>query len=150
MGEVYRAHDSRLWRDVALKVLPDAVRLEPGRLARFEQEARALAALNHPGIAAIYGVEEGPAERGHQVLEASCSSLSRAARWPDWRGIVLCEPGRRVDGVQVETASRIWQAGTMSKLIDLQGLSGTGGRSGVYDIARDGRIVIIKSSTPTH
>ena len=59
MGEVYRAHDARLRRDVALKVLPDAMRLEPGRLARFEQEARALAALNHPGIAAIYGVEEG-------------------------------------------------------------------------------------------
>ena len=67
MGEVYRAHDSRLRRDVALKVLPDAMRLEPGRLARFEQEARALAALNHPGIAAIYGVEEGPAEAGHPV-----------------------------------------------------------------------------------
>ena len=59
MGEVYRVHDSRLRRDVALKVLPDATRLEPGRLARFEQEARALAALNHPGIASIYGVEEG-------------------------------------------------------------------------------------------
>ena len=67
MGEVYRAHDSRLRRDVALKVLPDAVRLEPGRLARFEQEARALAVLNHPGIAAIYGVEEGPPAAGHPI-----------------------------------------------------------------------------------
>jgi Tol biopolymer transport system component len=58
MGEVYRAHDTKLGRDVALKILPQAFRSEPERLARFEREARALAALNHPNIAAIYGVEE--------------------------------------------------------------------------------------------
>ena len=58
MGEVYRAHDSRLRRDVAIKILPDAVRNDPDRLSRFEQEARALAALSHPNIAAIYGVED--------------------------------------------------------------------------------------------
>jgi serine/threonine-protein kinase len=59
MGEVYRAHDTRLRRPVALKVLPDALRLDPARVARFEHEARALASLNHPGIAAIYGIAEG-------------------------------------------------------------------------------------------
>ena len=60
MGEVYRAHDTNLGRDVALKVLPTAFALDPGRLARFKREAQVLAALNHPHIAAIYGLEESP------------------------------------------------------------------------------------------
>ena len=58
MGEVYRAHDSKLGRDVALKVLPAAFQADPDRLARFEREARALASLNHPNIATIYGLEQ--------------------------------------------------------------------------------------------
>lgn len=58
MGEVYRARDTRLGRDVAIKVLPDPFASIPGRLARFELEARVLATLNHPHIAAIYGIEE--------------------------------------------------------------------------------------------
>jgi eukaryotic-like serine/threonine-protein kinase len=58
MGEVYRAHDHRLERDVALKLLPDGFVHDPDRVARFRREAQLLAALNHPGIAAIYGVEE--------------------------------------------------------------------------------------------
>src|SRR5512145_1897547 len=57
-GEVYRARDSRLNRDVALKVLPDVFSHEPDRLARFKREAQLLATLNHPNIAAIYGLEE--------------------------------------------------------------------------------------------
>jgi serine/threonine protein kinase len=59
MGEVYRAKDTKLEREVAIKILPDAVAGDPDRLARFEREARVLAALNHPNIAQIYGVEEG-------------------------------------------------------------------------------------------
>jgi serine/threonine-protein kinase len=58
MGEVYRAHDSRLGRDVAVKILPAALAADADRRARLEREARVLAALNHPHIAAIYGVEE--------------------------------------------------------------------------------------------
>jgi eukaryotic-like serine/threonine-protein kinase len=58
MGEVYRAHDARLGRDVAIKILPRAFTTDPDRLARFEREARLLAALNHPHIAGIYGIEE--------------------------------------------------------------------------------------------
>ena len=58
MGEVYRARDTRLQREVALKVLPAVVGSDPQRLARFEREAQLLASLNHPNIAAIYGVEE--------------------------------------------------------------------------------------------
>src|SRR5262245_47289200 len=58
MGEVYLAHDARLDREVAIKVLPDAMAADPERMARFRREARVAASLNHPNIAAIYGFEE--------------------------------------------------------------------------------------------
>jgi Tol biopolymer transport system component len=68
MGEVYRARDSRLGRDVAIKVLPTAAALDPDRLARFDREARLLASLNHPHIATIHGIEHSDGVRG-LVLE---------------------------------------------------------------------------------
>ncbi|MGH9144028.1 MAG: protein kinase domain-containing protein, partial [Vicinamibacterales bacterium] len=68
MGEVYCAHDTTLGRDVAIKILPRHFTADPGRLARFEREARLLAALNHPNIGAIYGLEEADGGRA-LVLE---------------------------------------------------------------------------------
>ncbi len=61
MGEVYRAHDSRLNRDVAIKSLPALLATDANRMARFQREAQVLAALSHPNIAAIYGLEESAA-----------------------------------------------------------------------------------------
>src|SRR5262252_5257979 len=58
MGEVWRARDTKLDRDVAIKILPAAFASDAGRMARFEREAKVLASLNHPNIAHIYGVEE--------------------------------------------------------------------------------------------
>src|SRR5215470_6746110 len=58
MGEVYRARDTKLGRDVALKILPESLAADPERVARMHREAQVLAALNHPHIAAIYGLED--------------------------------------------------------------------------------------------
>src|ERR1700694_142769 len=68
MGEVYRARDTKLGRDVALKILPDTFAADPERLARFQREAQVLASLNHPHIGAIYGLEESDGVRA-LVLE---------------------------------------------------------------------------------
>jgi serine/threonine protein kinase len=68
MGEVYRAHDTTLGRDVAIKILPSVFTTDPDRRARFDREARVLAALNHPHIGAIYGVQESDGIRA-LVLE---------------------------------------------------------------------------------
>ena len=68
MGQVYQATDTKLKRQVALKILPEAFATDPDRLARFQREAEVLASLNHPGIAAIYGIEEAEGTRA-LVLE---------------------------------------------------------------------------------
>ena len=64
MGEVYRARDTRLKREVAIKILPDSLAADPERLARFQREAEVLASLNHPHIAAIYGIEDADPSAG--------------------------------------------------------------------------------------
>src|SRR2546423_11073428 len=63
MGEVYRARDTKLNREVAIKILPEAFAHDPDRMARFAREAQVLAALNHTNIAAIYGLEESDGVR---------------------------------------------------------------------------------------
>ena len=68
MGEVWRAHDGKLGREVAVKLLPASFTADPERLARFEREAQLLAQLNHPNIAQIYGLETGAGEHA-LVLE---------------------------------------------------------------------------------
>ena len=64
MGEVLRARDPRLGREVAIKVLPAAFAADPDRIARFEREAKLLASLNHPNIAHVYGFESAPLPDG--------------------------------------------------------------------------------------
>src|SRR5712692_8799413 len=82
MGEVYRARDPRLGRDVAIKVLPAAFSADPDRLHRFEQEARAAAALNHPNILAVFdiGTQDGAPYIVSELLEGETlrARLSKA------------------------------------------------------------------------
>jgi Tol biopolymer transport system component len=70
MGEVYRARDTKLQRDVALKVLPELFAADPDRRARFTREAHVLASLNHPQIGSIYGIEEAPSTSSGQAVVA--------------------------------------------------------------------------------
>jgi eukaryotic-like serine/threonine-protein kinase len=87
MGEVYRATDSRLRREVAIKVLPQAFLQDPERLARFEREAQVLAQLQHPNIAAIYGIEESASSRAliMELVEGEtlAERISRGSLSPD-------------------------------------------------------------------
>jgi Tol biopolymer transport system component len=83
MGEVYRARDARLDRDVAIKILPELFATDPERLARFEREAKTLAALNHPNIAQIHGVEDANGVRALVMELVEGEDLSqRIARGP--------------------------------------------------------------------
>jgi serine/threonine-protein kinase len=100
MGEVYRARDTKLKRDVALKVLPDAFARDPGRMARFQREAEVLASLNHPNIAPIYGVEkralvmelvEGESPQGPLPFEDACKismQIADALEYAHDRGVI--------------------------------------------------------------
>jgi serine/threonine-protein kinase len=83
MGEVYRAHDTKLGRDVALKLLPDEFARDADRMARFTQEAQILASLNHSNIAAIYGVEDAGAQHALVLELVDGESLAeRIAKGP--------------------------------------------------------------------
>jgi serine/threonine protein kinase len=95
MGDVYRARDTRLHRDVALKLLPSTWTRDPDRLARFEREARMLAALSHPHIGAIYGIEEARGADGSQ-LNALVLELVEGPTLEEWISASL---GRTVTAV---------------------------------------------------
>src|SRR6516162_6001132 len=100
MGEVYRARDTKLKRDVAIKVLPEAFARDPDRMVRFQREAEVLASLNHPNVAAIYGVEdralvmelvEGESPKGPMGFEEAwriASQIVLALEYAHDKGIV--------------------------------------------------------------
>ena len=111
MGEVYRARDPRLGRDVAIKVLPTAFSADPDRLRRFEQEARAAAALNHPNILAVYDIGthneapyivsellEGETVRDRLVKESAGRAIDAASGAPKRESA-----GAERDGAAVES-----------------------------------------------
>jgi serine/threonine protein kinase len=101
MGEVYRARDGRLHRDVAIKVLPAALAADPGRRARLETEARVLAALNHPNIAAVYGIEEGAGVLGIVLELVEGETLAdRIARGALPAGEALAMAGQLIDALE--------------------------------------------------
>ena len=85
MGDVYRATDTKLGREVALKLLPEAFAADPDRLARFEREAKVLASLNHPGIAHLYGFESARRRRHRRQRAAGMTgSRIRDGRAGSW------------------------------------------------------------------
>jgi serine/threonine protein kinase/Tol biopolymer transport system component len=95
MGEVYRARDTRLKRDVAVKVLPAHLAADPDRLARFKREAQLLASLNHPHIAAIYGVEDSGALQAIVLELVEGETLAeRMTRGSDSRSRAILRPSR--------------------------------------------------------
>jgi serine/threonine protein kinase len=97
MGEVYRATDTNLGRQVAIKVLPDAFAHDPDRLARFEREAKTLASLNHPNIAIIHGLEKTDGIRAlvMELVEGPTLAEDRARTDSDRGGARRQPPDRR-------------------------------------------------------
>ena len=99
MGEVYRARDTKLNRDVAIKILPEAFAHDPERLARFQREAQVLASLNHPNIAAIYGSRRSQRACRALVMELvegeDLAAAHRARADPARRGAADREADRR-------------------------------------------------------
>ena len=89
MGEVYRAHDSTLGREVAIKILPEVWSADPDRQARFDREARLLASLNHPNIGSIYGIHESDG------IRAPSSSWSKGRRSRSGLASRSAAPGAR-------------------------------------------------------
>ena len=103
MGEVYRARDRKLNRDVAIKVLPELFAADPDRLARFEREAQTLAALNHPNIAQIHGVVEIPPQTVAQgfppprkATADPSTKLDALTPRIDSDGLPAADPGRKL------------------------------------------------------
>ena len=111
MGEVYRARDTKLRRDVAVKILPRSFTTDPDRMARFEREARMLASLNHPHIGAIYGLEEADGIRA-LVLEL-VDGLTLAERIE--RGPLALKDALKIAGQIVEALDNAHEKGIVHR-----------------------------------
>jgi serine/threonine protein kinase len=121
MGEVYRASDTRLKRDVAIKILPPSVALDQDRLARFQREAEVLASLNHPNIAHLLGLEEADGVK---------------AFWRPERQLLWCQ-------------AQLWKASQPYRVVQEGYVTGRGTirtstPSRSYDKGRDGRFLLLK------
>ena len=127
MGEVYRARDARLARDVAIKVLPAGVAGDPERLQRFEQEARAAAALNHPNILAVHDL--GP----WQVSTAG-GSFPRWRR--DGKEIFYLAPDGTLMAASVNGRGSAFEVGAVRPLFRSRARTDQGY---AYDVSADGR-----------
>jgi serine/threonine protein kinase len=112
MGVVFRAHDTKLQRDVALKLLPDHFANDPERLARFQREAQVLASLNHPHIAQIYGLEDSTAQRcivmelvGGETLQERFSASPVTGLGANKHEYVVTRDGRFLVNQQAEAST---------------------------------------------
>ena len=131
MGEVYRARDTKLDRDVAVKILPEAFAVDADRVARFQREAKTLAALNHPNIGAIYGLEQADGVNALVMELVEGEDLSQrigAGRCRAYRKeyetvrTAVCDVVRA--GTQVSASSR---GLTMPRVERLRGIFGKAG-----------------------
>ena len=112
MGEVYRARDTRLGRDVALKVLPQALASDAERMARFQREAQVLASLNHPSIAAIYGLVDAAEESGPPAALLPDNQVAFIAGTDSSKAIAIASAGdgkiiRHIEAVKGEDVENL-------------------------------------------
>jgi serine/threonine protein kinase len=119
MGEVYRARDERLKRDVALKVLAAEAAREPGRVERFEVEAQAASALNHPSIVVVYEIGRAATPDGTDAFRSASSSRSpptsrTASRGRTNRGSFTGISSRPISTSRARAASRSWTSASRS------------------------------------
>jgi serine/threonine protein kinase len=148
MGEVYRARDTSLRRDVAIKILPAMWAADPDRLQRFEREAQLLASLNHPHIGAIYGLESTPGQSEVEHLDGpDIVGGQKGGTEPAWArgtGELFYRQGDAVMAVEVKTAPAL-QVGKPRRLFAGH-YSRVGGVFANYDVTADGqRFLMVRS-----
>ena len=118
MGEVYRARDTTLNRDVALKILPETFASDPDRLARFKREAQLLASLNHPNIGAIYGVQQsGEVRAGARTHRGAAHSPTITSPPMTRAGVLLGTAAymspEQARGLPIDKRTDIWAFGCL-------------------------------------